>query len=96
MARQDSRHRGPEESRDANSLIASTAKMDWPCYIRMSDARLPKKVFYGELQEGKALSWPEDTVQRHPQSLSGGFRNTHRSVQSGLHLGTKSREIFIR
>ena len=32
---QDSRHGGPEESRDAShaySLKASTAKMDWPCY----------------------------------------------------------------
>ena len=35
VAGQDSRHRGPEESRDAKhaySLKASTAKMDWPCY----------------------------------------------------------------
>ena len=35
MAGQDSRHRGPDESRDAKhaySLKASTAKMDWPCY----------------------------------------------------------------
>ena len=55
VARQDSRHRGPEEIRGAKhaySLKASTAKMDWPCIIRMPDARLPKKVFYEELQEG--------------------------------------------
>ena len=35
VAGQDSRHRGPDESRDAKhaySLKASTAKMDWPCY----------------------------------------------------------------
>ena len=35
VARQDSRHRGPKESRDAKhaySLKASTAKVDWPCY----------------------------------------------------------------
>ena len=35
VARQGSRHRGPEESRDAKhaySLKASTAKMDWLCY----------------------------------------------------------------
>ena len=51
MARQDSRQGGPEESRDARHaycLKASTAKVDWLCY-----KRLPKNVFYGELQEGK-------------------------------------------
>ena len=51
MARQDSRHGGPEESKDAKHaycLKARTAKV-----IRMPDERHPKKVFYGELQEGK-------------------------------------------
>ena len=35
VARQDPRHRGPEESRDAKHaycLKASTAKVDWSCY----------------------------------------------------------------
>ena len=35
MARQDSRHGGPEDSRDAKHaycLKASTAYVDWPCY----------------------------------------------------------------
>ena len=35
VARQDPRHGGPEESRDAKHaycLKASTAKVDWPCY----------------------------------------------------------------
>ena len=35
VARHDSRHGGPEESRDVNHagcLKASTAKVDWPCY----------------------------------------------------------------
>ena len=35
VARQDSRHGSPEESRDAKHaycLKASTAKVDWPCY----------------------------------------------------------------
>ena len=35
VARQDSRHGGPEESRDAkhaHCLTASTAKVDWSCY----------------------------------------------------------------
>ena len=56
MARQDPRHRGPEESRDAKHaycLKASTAKVDRPCYKNACHERLPKKVFYGELQEGK-------------------------------------------
>ena len=35
VARQDSRHRGPEESRDAKHaycLKVSIAKVDWPCH----------------------------------------------------------------
>ena len=55
MARQDSRHGGPEESRDtkhAYCLKASTAKVDWSCY-KNPDERFSKKVFYGKLQEGK-------------------------------------------
>ena len=35
-----------------NRLNACTAKMDWPWH-RMPDERLPKKVLYGELHEGK-------------------------------------------
>ena len=42
MARQDSILK-----KHTYCLKASTAKVDWP------DERLPKKVFYGELQEGK-------------------------------------------
>ena len=41
--------------------------------IRMPDGRLPKKVFYGELQEEKR----SQTLQRHPQCLSEGFRHTN-------------------
>ena len=66
----------------------------------MSDERLPKKVFHGELPkgtskeslpwrttEGNTLSrWPEETLQRHTQSLSEGFRHT-----SGV-LGTVAQE----
>ena len=52
MARQN-RLRSPEESRDekrAYSFEASAAEIDWP---RMPDERLPKNVFYGELQVGE-------------------------------------------
>ena len=55
MARQDSRHEDPEESRNAKHeyrLKASTAKVTGHV-LRMPDKRLPKKVFYGELQQGK-------------------------------------------
>ena len=48
--------RGPEESRDAKHAIClkvSTAKVETGHALRMPDGRLPKKVFYGELQEGK-------------------------------------------
>ena len=40
--------------------------------IRMPDEGLPKN------EGGKALSmWPEETLQRRPQSLSEGFRHTN-------------------
>ena len=55
MARRDSRHGGPEKSSDAKHaycLKANAAKVDWPCY-KNACRGLPKKVFYGELQEGK-------------------------------------------
>ena len=49
MAKQDSRHGGPEESRDAK-----LAQLRWTGHvIRMPDERLPKKVFIGELENGK-------------------------------------------
>ena len=42
----------------------------------MPDERL-RKTFSMENYRWKALSrWPEETLQRHPQSLSEGFRHT--------------------
>ena len=54
MARHDSRHGGPEESRGAkHAYYLKLAQLRWAGHvIRMPDERLPKKVFYGELQEG--------------------------------------------
>ena len=44
--------------------------------IRMLNVRLPKKVIW-RTTRGKAPSrWPEETLQRHPQCLSEGFRYT--------------------
>ena len=65
MATQDTRHRDTEEGRDAKHaycLKASTAEMDGQCY------KNPKKIFYGELQEGKRSQ--EKTKHRHPQRTS--------------------------
>ena len=37
-----------------------------------------QRKFFWRTTGGKALSrWPEETLQRHPQSLSEGFRNTN-------------------
>ena len=71
MGRQDPRHGGPEESRDVKHAY-------WTgLVIRMPDERLPKKIFYGELQEGKRSQGDQKKLQRQPQSLSEGFRHTN-------------------
>ena len=61
--------------------VLKLAQLRWTGHvIRMPDARLPKKVFLWRTTGpgGKALSrWPKETLQRHPQSLSEGFRNTN-------------------
>ena len=56
MARQNSGHGGPEECRDAKHTytVLKLAQLRLTGHVtRMPDKRLPKKVFYGELQEGK-------------------------------------------
>ena len=59
--------------------VLKLAPLRWTGHvIRMPDEGLPKKVFIGELQ-GEALSrWPEETLQRHPQSIYERFRHTIR------------------
>ena len=65
VARQDPRHRGLEESRDAKHAYCLKARTGH--VIRMSDERLPKKIFHGELQEGKrSQGGQKKTPQRHP------------------------------
>ena len=74
VARQDSRHKGPEESRDAKHaycLNASTANVGWPCFENATS----KESLLWRTTRGKAFSrWPEETLQRHPQKASQKFR----------------------
>ena len=44
----------------------------------MPDERLPKKAFYGELQERKRSQGGQNKPDRNLQSLSEGFQNTDR------------------
>ena len=57
VARQGPGYRGPEEGGNAEQSVQSQlklAQLRWTGHVtRMPDERLPKKVFYGELLEGK-------------------------------------------
>ena len=67
VTRQDSRHRGPEESRDAKhacSLKTTTA----------TDERLTEKVLHGELQEGKR-SQGGQKKKRYEDTLSASLKD---------------------
>ena len=52
--------------------------MDWLCYRMHNERLLIKESPLWITSGGKALSrWPEETLQRHPQSLSEGLRHTN-------------------
>ena len=66
MARQDSRHGSPEESRDAKRaycLKASTAKVEWP-YNKNAWWATSKESLLWRTTRGKEFSrWPEETLK---------------------------------
>ena len=59
--------------------VLKLAQRRWSGHdIRMPDERLSKKSLLWKTTRGKALSRrPEETLQRHPQSLSERFRHTN-------------------
>ena len=80
VARQDSRH-SPEESRDAmHPYSLKLAQLRWTGHvIRMPDERLSKKVFNGELQEGKRSQCDQKKSYKDTLKTSlKGFQHTYR------------------
>ena len=75
VARQDPRHRGPKESRDAkHAYCLKLAQLGCTGHvIRMPDERLPKKVFYGEFQEGKRSQGGQK--KRYKDTLKSSLRD---------------------
>ena len=58
--------------------VLKLAQLRWTGHvIRMPDARLPKKVFYGELQEGKRSQGGQKKRYKDTLKASEGFRNTN-------------------
>ena len=81
VIRQDYRHRDSEKSRDAKHAYSLKAtQLRWTAHVvRMSDEQIPKESSLQRITGGDALSrWPEEMLQRHPQSISEGFRHTIR------------------
>ena len=78
MARQDSRHGCPEESRisggpEESAKHAFCLKTSTGHVIRMPDERLPKKVFYGELQEGNRSQ--DGQKKRYKDTLKASLKD---------------------
>ena len=85
MARQDVRHTGPEEGRDASMLtVLKLAQLRWTGHvILMPDEELPKKIFNGELQGETLPRCPENTLQKYLQSLTEELQETNRFLGTG-------------
>ena len=65
MARQDFRHGGPEESRDAKHVYcfkATTAKVDWPCYNNARWATSKERLLWNKFQGGQKKRY-KDTLK---------------------------------
>ena len=63
-----------------HKVVLKLAQLRWTGHV----IRLPNKRLLWRTKGGKALSrWPEETLQRHPQSLSEGFRHTNGVLETG-------------
>ena len=84
MTRQDPRYRGPEEGKDAKRTYSiKLAQRRWTGHVtRMPNERLPKKVLYGELQEGK----------RSQGSQKKRYKDTLKASLKDLNIPTESWE----
>ena len=83
--------------------VLKLAQLRWTGHvIRMPDARLPKKVFYGELQEGKRSQGGQKKRYKDTLKASliskyqwGPGNRLHRSDQSGEVSSTKEK-LFMK
>ena len=84
--------------------VLKLAQLRWTGHvIRMPDERLPKKVFYGELQEGKRSQCGQkkrykDTLKTSLKDFDipiGSWEQMHRSDQSGEVSSTKE-QLFMK
>ena len=76
--------------------LLKLARLRWTDHvIRMPDERLPKENFLWIITRVKTLSmWPEETLQRHTQSLSEGFRHTNRVLGTDFTGAMKLRGLI--
>ena len=77
MARHDPRYRGPKKAgMESARTPLKLAQLRWAGHVtRMSDERLPKKVFYEELQEGKRSQC--DQKKRYKDTLKASLKDNN-------------------